>query len=124
MRKIAFTLAALVAVSLVPAQAKSPKGSGDASIPFVNHGGIQDWQAPNDHTLYVQGSGGKWYRADLLGTCQDLQFADRIGFDGGATDTFDRFSKIIVSGQRCQVSSLTKLDGPPPSKAKHHKSKK
>jgi Family of unknown function (DUF6491) len=123
MKTIALAAVAMLAVSLVPAQAKSPTNSGDASIPFVNHGGIRDWQAPNDHTLYVQGGGGKWYRADLLGTCQDLQFATRIGFDGGATDTFDRFSKIIVRGQRCQVSSLTKIEGAPPTKAKHHKSK-
>ena len=116
MRKIAFSLAALLAVSLAPANAKSPKGSGDACIPFVNHGGIRDWQAPNDHTLYVQASNRTWYRADLVSTCQDLQFVDRIGFDGGATDRFDRFSKIAIG-------PLTKIDGGPPTKAKHHVSK-
>jgi len=28
-----------------------------------------------------------------------------------------------VRGQNCQVSSLTKIEGAPPTKAKHHKAK-
>ena len=123
MRKIAFCVATLLIAGSVPALAHPDKGKGDASIPFVNHGGIRDWQAPNDHTLYVQANNGTWYKADLLGVCQGLEFVTRIGFDGGISDTFDRFSKIVVRGQKCQVSSLTKLDGAPQTKAKHHKTK-
>lgn len=123
MKKIAFCALALMAAGSFQALAGSPKSPGDASIPFVNHGGIRDWQAPDDHTLYIQANNGAWYRADLLNTCQDLQFATRIGFDGGPSDTFDRFSKIVVRGQNCQVSSLTKIEGAPPTKAKHHKAK-
>ncbi len=106
----ALPLAAAAAPARAPAQAQ-------ASIPFVNHGGIRDWRAGDADTLYVQDRGRTWYRAELMGPCLDLPFAQAIGFETRGVDRFDRFSTIQVRGQRCAVQSLVRSDPPPPKRA-------
>jgi hypothetical protein len=100
------------------AAADMPKAA-EARIPFVNHRGIYDWQAIDRTTLYVQDAHKHWYRATLIGDCTDLPFAQTIGFDTGPDDTLDRFSSIIVRGQRCPLTSLVASEAPP-KKAKKH----
>jgi hypothetical protein len=114
-------IAALVAALPVAAASAAPSAR-EPSIPFVNHGGIRDWQAVDEETLYVQARNRDWYRAELIGPCLDLTFANAIGFETRGTDSFDRFSSIRVRGQRCAVKSLVKSD-PPPSKAKKVRTK-
>lgn len=109
------TVAIGVATPVVAADA--PPKPTEAGIPFINHGGIHDWRAIDRQTLYIQDIHRHWYRATMLGDCIDLDFANAIGFDAGPTDTLDRFSAIIVRGQRCPLSSLT-ASGPPPKTSK------
>jgi len=109
----------LVAAAVQPAAAKLP----ETSIPFVNHGGIDDWQATDRHTLYIRDTHHRWYRAELMSDCIDLDYATRIGFAPGAGDRLDRFSNILVHGQRCPLKSLV-ASGPPPSKARKAKARK
>jgi hypothetical protein len=104
-------LAALIIAS--PATARGSNNSGDAQIPFVNEDGVFDWSAPNDNTLFVEGQDGEWYQATMMGACQGMSFANRIGFDTGGLDSFDRFSNVLVNGQRCPVQALTRLPGSP-----------
>jgi opacity protein-like surface antigen len=123
--KLITSLAAVAAVlgSLAASPAiAQPKKAGDVSIPFVNHGGIRDWRAVDDHTLYVQSQDGQWFKATTMGDCIGLDFEDRIGFDTGPIDTFDKFSRLMVRGQPCPIQSLEKVAGKPPtSKPKAHK---
>lgn len=112
-----FTLAMAAAlltgtVMTAPVSAKEPP---QARIAFANQGTIDSWQADGTSALYMQGQGRQWYRATLMAPCQDLPFANAIGFDTRGTTDFDRFSSIIVRGQRCPVKSLVK-SGPPPKK--------
>lgn len=112
--------AALVAAGMSPALAGTPAqkpAEKQASIPFVDSGSIRDYRAEGRDTLYVQDIGGKWYRAKLIGNCLDLPFAQAIGFDARGTNTFDRFSSIIVRGQNCPLTSLV-ASGPPPKNAR------
>ena len=120
MRTIAWLAAAsfLAASAISPALADPPKKAPDVSIPFVSHGGVKDWRAVDDHTLYIEATGGQWFKATTMGACIGLDFADKIGFDGGGTDTFDKFSRLIVRGQPCPIQTLEKVDGPPASKPK------
>jgi hypothetical protein len=118
MKLIATFAAALVAAAAISPAIAAPKAGGDASIPFVNHGGISSWQAPNDNTLYVQSQSGQWFEAKTMGPCPGMSFAMRLGFDTGGTDTFDNFSNVVFGGQRCPVASLTKIAGNPPVKSK------
>lgn len=92
------------------------KGSPEVRIPFANHGSIDNWQADGRNALYVQGIGRQWYHATLMGPCDELPFANAIGFETRGTTDFDRFSTIIVRGRRCPVTSVVK-SGPPPRKA-------
>jgi len=105
----------LVTAAVQPAFAKPT--TVEASIPFVNHHGIDDWDAIDRHTLYIRDAGHRWYRAELMTDCIDLDFANRIGFAAGPDDRLDRFSSIIVHGQRCPIKSLV-ASGPPPAKGK------
>ena len=107
------TIFAATAALLVAAPGVAAPSSGDAEIPFASHDGIQSWIAPNDSTIYLQGTHDQWYRADLTGPCTGLPFASRVGFQTGFGDTFDDSSSIVVNGQPCPVTSVTKVSGPP-----------
>lgn len=109
------TAAAVAASAMVGAAQAAP--TAQASIPFVNHGGIRDWRALDRDTLYVQDSRRNWYRAEMLGPCLDLPFAHAIGFETRGIDRFDKFSNVVVGRQRCAVQSLVRSEPPPSRKA-------
>jgi hypothetical protein len=115
MRKILIFAAALVAAS--PALAETHAAEPQASIPFVNHGGVRNFEAVDSDTLYIEDQHRHWYRAELMGYCPDLGFAQTIGFETRGPDTLDRYGTLIVRGQRCLLKSLVE-SGPPPKKAK------
>lgn len=106
------TLALIFAVMASPAAAVAAKAPAD-EIPFVNFGGIRNWTANDDNTLYVESSQGQWYQVALAFPCSGLPFALRVGVDTGGFDTLDSFSNIIVDGQRCPVASVTQIASPP-----------
>jgi hypothetical protein len=118
MKTLTASFALLAAGVTAPAFAAQPAPAPQASIPFVNEGGIISWKAEDDSTLYVQSQGSKWYLVKLMAPCTGLPFAMRVGFATGPTDTLDNFSNVIVDGQRCPVQSVTMMSGPPPVKAK------
>jgi hypothetical protein len=110
-----------------PAPAASGQSASEAStpadqearIPFANHGGIYDWRVVDNRTVLIQSSSRQWYKATLMGSCINLQFAQRVGFETNPDGSFDKFSTIRLRGQRCPVISLVKTD-PPAKKAKKH----
>jgi hypothetical protein len=114
---LALPLAAMALVApaahaeTAPAQAAAQQE--EARIPFANSGGIRDWRTYERDAIYIQGRDRKWYKATLMSPAFDLPFTQAIGFDTGPTDTFDKFSTVIVRGQRYAVTSLVKVDGPP-----------
>jgi Family of unknown function (DUF6491) len=104
--------------------AAKPAPAVQASIPFVDHHNLRDWQADGKDGLWIQDQRRNWYYAKVLGPCIGLDWALSIGFDtGGASGQLDKFSSIIVPNEgRCQITSLTRSDPPPPSvKKKRHK---
>lgn len=104
------------AVLSAPAFAAPPApAQEEEAIHFADKGVIQDFEADGDRALYLRGVGSQWYHATLMGTCTDLPFANAIGFDAGALGDFDRYSTLLVRGQRCAVNSVVK-SGPPPGK--------
>ena len=109
-RTFALIGAALAAIPAAATAAKAPS----SEIPFVNFGGIQDWTANDDSTLYVESAQGRWYQVALAYPCLGLPFALRVGIDTGGTGTLDSFSNIVADGQRCPVASVTPIASPPP----------
>jgi hypothetical protein len=99
-----------------PAPATAPT---EAQIPFAKSN-IWNWQVVDDKTVLIQDQARRWYKATLFGTCTNLPFADKVGFDSSPGDTFDKFSALLVRGQRCPLASLVKTD-PPAKKAKVQK---
>lgn len=95
----------------------------EASIPFMDTIGLYNFQADDDHGVFLQDQQRHWYYATVLGPCTGLPFAQRIGVDTrfGGTQ-LDRTGTLLVDGQRCPLNSLTKSNGPPP-KAKQAKKK-
>jgi hypothetical protein len=85
----------------------------ETSIPFANMGGIRDWRAIDDETLYVQDVRRNWYVARLMAPCPDLTFAQAIGFETKGVNQLDRFAAVVVRGQRYQLASFV-ASGPPP----------
>lgn len=119
--KLSYWLAAAalgLAAAPAAASAEPAPASQEARIPFVNHGGIRDWRAADGDTLYVQDSRRRWYRAELMHDAIGLPFAWTIGFETRGVDSFDRFSTVVVDGQRIPVRSLVRVDGPPPKREK------
>jgi hypothetical protein len=91
----------------------------EARIVFPHHRAIRTFRAVSDHVVYFQDRSRRWYRAEVPG-CLGLQWAHVIGFDTHGSSSFDRFSSIIVEGQRCRLLSL-KTSGEPPRRVKKAK---
>ncbi|MGZ8345777.1 MAG: DUF6491 family protein [Allosphingosinicella sp.] len=105
--------AALAAPSLaVPAPEAAAAASEEVRIPFVNFGGIRSFHANDDDVVYLQDNRRRWYRAELIGSCWGLPWANRVRVDTRGGSTVDRFSTLIVDGERCQLGSLTRSDEP------------
>lgn len=119
MKQMFFGLLA-VAVASTAAMAKPaerPLGV-EASIPFANSIGIRNFQAESNDALMIEDNAGKWYRAEMFAPCTGLNFAEHIGFETRGTNSFDKFSQIVVEGRTCQVKSLVTAAKPLTKKEK------
>jgi Family of unknown function (DUF6491) len=96
-----------------------PAPAAEVQIPFAKTN-IWNWQVIDNSTVLIQDQSRRWYKATLFGTCTNLPFANRIGFDSSPGGTFDKFSALLVQGQRCPLASLVKTD-PPAKKPKFRK---
>jgi hypothetical protein len=122
-------LAALAAVSLAstPALARDVAWPADqvgkeTRIPFIAFRNLYNFEADSDKGVWLQTQSRRWYYAAVLGPCLGLSFAQRIGVDtrfGG--NQLDRTGTLLVDGQRCQLTSLTASNGPPPKVKKPKK---
>jgi len=104
------------------AQKAPPPPGTPASIPFVDHDGIYDFQADGDHAVYLQDRSRKWYHATVMGPCLGLSFATRIGVKTSGSSSLDRFGSLIVDREECKIDELV-TSGPPPKKVKKAKQK-
>ncbi len=92
--------------------AAAPAPAPEVRIPFAKRN-IWNWQVVDDQTVLIQDQGRRWYKATLFGHCINLSFAERIAFDSSPSGTFDKFSAILVRGQRCPLRSLVETTAPP-----------
>ena len=83
----------------------------EVQIPFAKNN-LWNWQVLDDQTLLIQDRSRRWYKATLFGHCINLPFANRIAFDSNPSGTFDKFSAILVRGQRCPLMSLVATTAP------------
>lgn len=117
---IFMTLAA--AALAAPLHAKKPEPHSwpelgvETSIAFPNYGAIRNFEADGNDGVWLEDRQRRWYYAELQGGCQELNFAQAIGFDTRGSATFDKFSSILVRGDRCPVVSLVTAEKPLPRK--------
>lgn len=109
--------AATPALAAPAADAPARVQAEQASIPFAGFR-IRNFHADEDDVVYLEDRGRRWYRAELIGPCREIRWARAIGIDTRGSSSFDRFSALIVDGQRCQLSSLTPSEKPARRKAK------
>jgi hypothetical protein len=107
---LALGLAAAPALAGPQASAAAPP---EASIPFANHDGIWDWREGDRQTIYIQDRSRRWYKATLMRPSYDLRGTTAVAFETGPTDRFDKFSWVVIRGQRYAVESLVRVAGPP-----------
>ena len=82
-----------------------------ASIPFPEHN-IDDFRPNGRQGLWIRAQ-RQWYYAELFAPCDELPWAQHVGFGTDGAARFDRFSFIVVKGERCALRSLTKASPPP-----------
>jgi hypothetical protein len=92
--------------------AAAPAPAAEAQIAFAKKN-IWNWQVLDDQTVLIQDQGRRWYKATLFGHCINLPFANKIAFDSNPGGSFDKFSAILVRGQRCPLMSLVETTAPP-----------
>jgi len=92
--------------------AAAPAPAAEVQIPFAKRN-LWNWQVVDDQTVLIQDQSRRWYKATMFGHCINLPFADRIAFDSNPSGTFDKFSAILVRGQRCPLMSLVASSAPP-----------
>lgn len=116
---VASAMAAFAFVATGGVQAAEQAAEGrpaETSIPFVNHGGVRDWQASGETKIFIQDSSGKWYVATLATASADLPYATAIGFETRGVDRLDRTGAVVIAGQRYPLSSVVPSAPPPPKK--------
>lgn len=122
MMKTAISILLAATVVAVPAQAKKPADhvwpelGVEARIVFPNQGAIRNFEADGNDGIWLEDRQRRWYYADFIGGCQELNFAQAIGFDTRGSPSFDKFSTIIVRGERCPIASLVTANKPLPRK--------
>ena len=88
-----------------------------AVIDFVSLGGIRDWKAEGYDAILIQATNGTWYRATFFVPCLGLRFHESVGFVTDGTDRLDKFSSVLVDGQRCWFKSFEKVDPAAPPRS-------
>ncbi|MBD3649518.1 MAG: hypothetical protein HUJ31_19155 [Pseudomonadales bacterium] len=97
----------ILAVSAPGLNADEPKRS--ATIPFADLGGIEDWRPVGTEGILIEGRNNKWYKATFFAPCINLGHSMAVGFVTHPGGSVDRFSSIIVDGERCHFKSLEEV---------------
>ncbi len=122
MLKTAILILLAATAVAAPTQAKKPADhvwpelGVEARIVFPNQGAIRNFEADGNDGIWLEDRQRRWYYADFIGGCQELNFAQAIGFDTRGSPSFDKFSTIIVRGERCPIASLVTANKPLPRK--------
>lgn len=119
MKNLALSLAAVLLPLSAPAAAEpapEPRALGvESSIVFPSDSSIRNWRADDGRGVWIEDRRGDWYYASFAGYCRDIDFAHAIGVETRGAARLDRFSAIIVRGERCPLVSFV-TSAPPPSK--------
>lgn len=106
----------LAILTAPPVLAQSPTMPPSASkLPCLRFGEIYNWKALDNKSLMVEDNFHKKFHVDLMGTCEGLQFKERVGFKSAGSVALtcmspgdDVIVRNVGSGfQRCPISRIT-----------------
>lgn len=105
--------AMLLGAAAIAAPASAQDGRAYGKPAAIEFGGVQDWHAEDNDSVYVRDRAGRWYLATLTAPCPALRFQHMIAFETDPTGRFDRWSAIRTRDQTCAIESL--VASPPPA---------
>lgn len=72
---------------------------------------VRNWTVVDDQTLLIEAYDGTRYKAEMMGACNGLSFATRLGFSSrGGFKQIDRFSAVMLpDGTRCPLATFNKV---------------
>ena len=109
-KNLALLLAAATAGSAVAATPTiAPK---EATIRYAASGGIRDWHADDERSIFLRDRTGRWYQAHFYGVCPGVRHSPSIGVKTDRLGAFDRFGAITTYRGLCSVSSVVRAAKP------------
>ncbi len=85
------------------------------SLQFSDLGGVKNWKAGGDAVIFVKNKADEWYKAEMAETCMTLDTKKGVNFQTALDPvTNEKTSAIVVDHHICRITSLTKVNGPPP----------
>jgi len=113
-RKLApmFGTAAALLLAVSPAALSAQRIGASATIEFAGGGGIRDWHAENDRSIYIMDRAGKWYYATFSNRCTRLPNSGTVRFETDALGRFDHFSQVHTGWSTCQVDTIVRSHAP------------
>ena len=115
MKRMLLASLAVFALVATPALARGP--ARHDYIAFANQGGVSTWRTDGDRTIYFEDDHHHWYKAVLFSPAFDINFREKLAIDTSPGGSLDKWSAVIVRGQRIPFTSFERIAGKPPKSA-------
>lgn len=90
-----------------------------ASLPFADLGNIRSWQPDGRDAILVESNRRKWYRATFFAPCMNLPFAFAVAFVSEPNGSLNKYSSILVEGERCWFRTFAEVPEPDDHDGRH-----
>jgi Family of unknown function (DUF6491) len=110
----AVALGAALGTGLASADQQRP-----AELHFADLGNIRTWQPDGANAMYIQNNRREWYRATFFSPCTNLPFAFAVAFVTEPNGSLNKYSSILVEGERCWFQTFSTAQEPDNSDGRH-----
>jgi hypothetical protein len=107
-----FGAAAALLLAASPAAVPAQRIGTQTAIDFAGGGGIRDWHAEDEQSIYIMDRMGRWYHATFSHRCARLPNSGTVHFETDALGRFDHFSQVHTSWGTCQVDRIVRSHAP------------
>jgi hypothetical protein len=90
-----------------------------AALHFADLGNIRSWQPDGSGALYVESNRRNWYRATFFTPCTNLPFAFAVAFVSEPNGELNKYSSILVEGERCWFKTFSEATEPQNGNGRH-----
>lgn len=107
-----FRLPALAVLAGAAMFASAAGGAQRTAIHFADIGNIRSWHSDSPNELYVESLSRQWYRITFWSPCHSLPFAIGVAFVTDSIGDLDKYSSILVDGERCWFRTFEESAAP------------